>query len=51
MEFNVFMGYLEKGIAMWPNEGIIGKPNEGITFFLGFFRGYAIPLELSKDMI
>jgi hypothetical protein len=22
MESNVFMGYLEKGIAMWPNEGI-----------------------------
>jgi hypothetical protein len=23
MEFNVFMKYLEKGIAMWPNESII----------------------------
>jgi hypothetical protein len=22
MELNVFMGYFERGIVMWPNEGI-----------------------------
>jgi hypothetical protein len=41
MEPNVFLGYLERGIVVWPNEGIV--------FLLDF--GTAMQYELSKDMI
>jgi hypothetical protein len=35
MEPNVFLGYLERGIVMWPNEGI--------AFLLGFGRVMQYP--------
>jgi hypothetical protein len=40
MEPNLFMGYLEKGIVVWANEGI--------AFLLGFGKAVQYPL---KDMI
>jgi hypothetical protein len=40
MEFNVFMGYLERGIVMWPNEGI--------AFRIGFGRAMQYPFNCRK---
>jgi hypothetical protein len=36
MEPIVFLGYLERGIVVWPNEGIV--------FLLGFGRAMKYPL-------
>ncbi len=40
MEPNVFLGYLEKGIVMWPNEGI--------EILLGFGRVMHYPFMCQK---
>jgi hypothetical protein len=40
MEPNVFMGYLERGIVIWPNEGI--------AFLLSFFRAMQYPSNCQK---
>jgi hypothetical protein len=40
MESNVFLGYLESGIVVWPNEGI--------AFFLHFEKVVQYPLNCRK---
>jgi hypothetical protein len=40
MELNVFLGYLERGIVM--------LPNEGIAFLLGFGRAMQYPSNCQK---
>jgi hypothetical protein len=39
MEPNIILGYLERGIIMW------------YCIPFRFWKGYAIPFELSKDII
>jgi hypothetical protein len=40
MEPNVFLGYLEKGIVMWPNDGI--------AFLVSFFKVMQYPSNYQK---
>ncbi len=40
MEPNVFLGYLERGIIVWPNEGI--------AFLIGFGKAMQYPLNCQK---